>query len=435
MFDFKLPDLGEGVHEGQVVNVLVHEGDTIGEYQPMLEVETDKAAVEIPSPKSGVVAKVHVQAGQVIKVGQVLVTIDDRGGEGGDGRARQPAAETVPSAAREKVTTAAEHRVVTTAPPLVPAAVASPGGGPVAAAPAVRKLARELNVDIDRVSGTGPGGRVLREDVERAAAGQPAVSERVVSGGAAMPAVAVPGSEMPDFAQWGPIRREAVPQIRKTIARQMMRAWQNVPRVTHADVADVTELERNRKAFNEGLPKDRAKLTMTAIVIKGVAAALRDYPMLNASYDAATEEIIYKDYCHIGIAVDTPRGLVVPVLRDADKKSLPQVAADLLDLGERAQTLKLDISELRGGTFTITNVGALGGTFFTPMVNFPEVGILGLGRAKPRPVVYEGQVAPRLILPMSLSFDHRVVDGADAARFVTEVIRSLENPLRLISLG
>jgi pyruvate dehydrogenase E2 component (dihydrolipoamide acetyltransferase) len=215
----------------------------------------------------------------------------------------------------------------------------------------------------------------------------------------------------------------------------MMRAWQNVPRVTHADKADVTELERNRKAYNEGLKDGQAKLTMTAIVLKAVAMGLREYPMLNCSFDAAAEEIIYKDYRHIGIAVDTPRGLVVPVLRDADQKSLPQLAAELQSIAEKARTVKFEVADLRGASFSITNVGALGGEFFTPMVNFPETGILGLGKARLEPVVRDGQIVPRLMLPLSMSFDHRIVDGADAARFCNDVIRSLENPLRLISLG
>ncbi len=443
MFDFKLPDLGEGVHEGQVVNVLVKEGDTIAEYQPMLEIETDKAAVEIPSPRGGRVAKVHVNAGQTVKVGQVLISIE----EGGNGQA-EAAPTAKPTAAPALQPTAAPVSAAPAAavPAEAPAAASRPAGaasapapaargedeGPVPAAPAVRKLARDLGVEINRIAGSGPGGRVLREDVERAAAGG-AAAPAAPAGAAA--AVLPAGAELPDFAAHGPVRREAAPQIRKTIARQMTRAWQNVPRVTHADTADVTELERHRKDYNATLRAGEAKLTMTAIVIKAVALALRDYPMLNCSYDAASEEIVYKDYRHIGIAVDTPRGLVVPVLRDADRKRLPQVAAELQAIAEKARAVKFEIADLRGATFSITNVGAIGGTFFTPMVNFPEVAILGLGQAKLRPAVYEGQVVPRLILPLSLSFDHRVVDGADAARFTTAVIRALENPLRLIALA
>ena len=433
MFEFKLPDLGEGVHEGQIVNVLVKEGDTIAEYQPMLEVETDKAAVEIPSPKAGVVARLHVEPGQVVKVGQVLISIDVGAAAGGAETLASAPAEAPPAAAEPP--SAAAQAGPRTEQPAVAAPAAQPeASGPVTAAPAVRKRARELNVDIHLVPGTGPKGRILKEDVERFAAGGPAAAP-TTQPAAAMPVMPAGVGELPDFSQYGPVRREAIPQIRKTIARQMTRAWLSVPRVTHCDVADVTELERNRKAYNLGLREGQAKLTMTALVLKAVAAALRDFPALNSSYDAATEEIIYKDYVHLGIAVDTPRGLIVPVLRDADKKSLPQLAAALQDIGERARAVKFEIAELRGASFSVTNVGALGGTFVTPMVNAPEVGILGLGRARLEPVVYDGQIVPRLTLPLSLSFDHRVVDGADAARFVTEVIRSLENPLRMISLA
>ncbi len=432
MFEFKLPDLGEGVHEGQVVNVLVKEGDTLAEYQPMLEVETDKAAVEIPAPKAGTVARVHVEAGQVVKVGEVLITIDDSAGKGGDGR--EKAAEVAKPA--PKAATASKPAPTPEPAPVAVAAAASAArvpAGPVAAAPAVRKRARELNVDINAVVGTGPSGRVLREDVERHAAGERVGGAPAAPTGA--PSTAVAAGDLPDFSQYGPIRREPVPQIRKTIARQMARAWQTVPRVTHCDNADITELERNRKQYNAGLKEGQPKLTITAIVVKAVAAALREFPMLNCSYDAAREEIIYKDYIHLGIAVDSPRGLVVPVLRDADRKSLPQIAADLADLGARAKTLKFEVADLRGATFSVTNVGALGGTFVTPMVNTPEVGILGLGAGRLQPVVRDNQIVPRLILPLSLSFDHRVVDGADAARFTSDVIRSLENPLRLLSLA
>ncbi len=442
MFEFKLPDLGEGVHEGQIINVLVKEGDTIREYQPMLEIETDKAAVEIPAPKAGVVAKIHVQAGQTVKVGQVLVSIDESGGAAprGDGRAKA-AAEPAPARAQEEAEAPEEEAEAPAREPAKKQAVttaekaAPPQRGPaapVAAAPAVRKLARDLNVDINQVRGSGPDGRILREDVERYAAGTHEPEAPAEHAPAAAPAA--PG-ELPDFSQYGPVRREAVPQIRKTIARQMTRAWQNVPRVTHCDTADITDLERNRQQYNKGLKEDQTKLSLTAIVVKAVAAALRAFPRVNASYDPAKEEIIYKDYVHVGIAVDTPRGLVVPVLRDAERKLLGQLSAELADLAKRAQALKAEIAELRGATFTITNVGAIGGIFATPMVNYPEVGILGLGAARQQPVVRDGQIVARLILPLSLSFDHRVVDGADAARFTSEVIRSLENPLRLISLA
>lgn len=473
MFEFILPDLGEGVHEGQIVNVLVKEGDMIAAYQPMLEVETDKAAVEIPSPKAGRVAKINVKPGQTVKVGQVMLAIDDGAAPAA---ASAPAASAAPAKAAEtSVAKAASAPAARVAPPPpivqpVPAslhaaigasaaapthargqatgamppthssAVASPPAsrsGPVPAAPVVRKLAREMGVDINLINGSGPNGRVLREDVERFAGGggQGAPASRG-NGDAATALAPMPSEALPDFSQYGPIRRETPSQIRKTIARQMSRAWHNVPRVTHCDSADVTELEKNRKDMNKFLREGEPKMTLTAIILKAVANCLRSYPMLNCSYDAANEEVVYKDFVHLGIAVDTPRGLVVPVVRDADRKTLPQLAAELSALAEKARTAKFEVNELRGATFTITNVGALGGTFVTPMVNYPEVGILGLGRAALQPLCMdEKTIVPRMMLPLSLSFDHRICDGADAARFTRDVIGMLENPLRLISFG
>lgn len=470
MYEFKLPDLGEGVHEGQIVNVMVQEGQSIGENEPLMEVETDKAAVEIPSPVAGTIKKVNVTAGQTVHVGDVMVVIDDgaAGAEqppaeqqaAAEPARKQPAARTERRSDEDRARTgrAVEQRVqdqerqsaaasgtATAAPPrpprAQPSAPAAPSPapqrreGPIPAAPVVRKLARELNVDLALVPPSGPNGRVLREDVERYAEGGGAVRE----GGAQAAAgpLVMPGAEaLPDFEQYGPVRREKPPQIRKTIARQMTRAWLNVPRVTHCDTADVTELETNRKSLNKRLREDQPKMTMTAIVLKAVAAALREYPMLNCSYDAQREEVVYKEYIHLGVAVDTPRGLVVPVIRDVDRKTLPQIAAELHGVGDRAREAKFEIAELRGATFTITNVGALGGSFVTPMVNFPEVGILGLGRAAWQPkVMPDMSIAPRMLLPLSLSFDHRICDGADAARFTRDVIESLENPLRLISFA
>ncbi len=455
MFEFKLPDLGEGVHEGQIVSVLVNEGDTVKEYQPILEVETDKAAVEIPSPKSGRIAKLHVKAGQQVKVGEVLVAIDESGGGAGDAAPqkaeKQPARQEAgarreePEPARRAERETGGRREAEPEPreperrPAAATATLERREGPVPAAPVVRKLAREMGVDINTVPGSGPGGRVMREDVERFARGERV--DGAQRGAAAAPAAAgrieLPAEALPDFSQYGPVRREQPAQIRRTIARQMTRAWLNVPRVTHGDEADITELERNRKQLNASLKDESRKMTVTAIVMKAVAHGLRNYPMLNCSYDAANEEIIYKDYVHLGVAVDTPRGLVVPVIRDVDKKPLPQVASELNELSGRVRSGKFEISELRGATFTITNVGALGGTFATAMVNFPEVGILCLARSMWKPVVrpdQQMQIVPRLMLPLSLSFDHRVVDGADAARFTSDVVSSLENPLRLISM-
>ena len=444
MFEFKLPDLGEGIHEGQIVNVLVKEGETIEEFAPMLEVETDKAAVEIPSPKSGVVSKVNVKAGDNVKVGQVMLVIDT-----GAAAAAKPAAAKADAApaAKPAAAPAKAEAAASSPPPAAPArpaatAVAAPPppapaarrDGPVPAAPVVRKLAREMGVDLNAIQGSGPHGRVVKEDVERYAMGH--------RGGAAAPAYAEVGGDqplpaigaeaLPDFSQYGPVRREAVPQIRKTIARQMTRAWLSVPRVTHGEEIDITDIERNRKRYNEKLKDGQAKLSVTAIVMKAVAVAIQDYPKFNCSFDATTNEIIYKDYVNLGVAVDGPRGLVVPVVKDCHIKTLPQIAADLNGIAAKVRDNKIEISDLRGATFTVTNVGALGGTFATPMVNYPEVAILGMAKAALKPTVHHNEIVPRFILPLFMSFDHRVIDGADAARFCTELKDMLENPLRLL---
>lgn len=445
MFEFKLPDLGEGVHEGQIVSVDIKEGDTISEDQPMFEVETDKAAVPIPAPKAGRVDKLFIEPGQLVKVGEVMVVIDEAGGGNGDGaaeanqeskkEAKQDSKQDAPpkkqdqtaskqqksQPAQSQSSQQTQHR----------AAPAERRDGPVPAAPVVRKLARELGVDLNSVPGSGPNGRVLREDVENFAKGAPASQQ---SGGGAP--VAIPAADMPDFSGQGEIHRERPPQIRLTIARQMTKAWLNTPRVTHCDLADITDLEQARKEYNAKLREGEAKMTMTAVIIKAAAALLRRYRMLNCSFDAENEEVVYKNFVNMGIAVDTPRGLIVPVLKNVDRKPLAQVAGELIDLANRTRDGKFDISELRGGTFTITNVGALGGMFFTPMVNHPEVGILGMGKAVWEPKVMDDMsIEPRFMLPLALSFDHRICDGADAARFTTELIDALANPLRLFSLA
>jgi pyruvate dehydrogenase E2 component (dihydrolipoamide acetyltransferase) len=433
VFEFKLPDLGEGIAEGQIVAIMVKEGDVVEEYQDILEVETDKAAVPIPSPRAGVIAEINVEEGQIVKVGEVMLSIDTGKSEGvSESKVKAaPAAVSAEAEAPRAVSAGGGSNGGAVAAPVAPAAPRR--SGPVPAAPVVRKLAREMKVDINLVSGSGPSGRIMREDVERLSMGHrdgsAAVRRSPISD------ISIPAGELPDFSQWGPIRREQAPQIRKTIARQMVKSWLNVPRVTHNDTADITEMENNRRRLNADMREGRPKMTLTAIVLKAVASALRDHPILNCSYDGEAGEIIHKDYVHIGVAVDTPRGLVVPVIRDVDKRTLPEVAEALNDVAVRARDAKFAIAELRGGTFTITNVGALGGTGSTPMVNFPEVAILGLSKASQQPTIIDGQIVARLLLTLSLSFDHRVVDGADAARFTRNVAESLENPLRLISFA
>ena len=423
--EFALPDLGEGIAEAQIVRVLIKEGDNVAEDQYLMEVETDKAAVEIPSPYSGVARRVHVQEGQTINVGDVIVTFDD--GEGAVAASKvtaavAPATTASPQAASPPAITVAEKP----APPPRRA-----GKTTAAAAPAVRKFARELGVDLDAVSGTGPGGRITKEDVERHA--------RVPAPADKAPAAPVRTGRQPsgpppgiaDADKWGPIRREPLNQIRKTIAGRMSRSAFTIPHVTHMDEADITELDRMRRGWNEATDND-PKLTMMSCVIRATCLALRKYPMFNASFDEEGRQIIYKEYVNMGIAVDTERGLIVPVIRNADKLGLRSIAAELRTIADRIRTNRFAIEDLRGGSFTISNVGALGGLFSTPIINYPETGILALGRSRNVPVVRNTEVVQALMLPVSVSFDHRATDGANAARFTREIISYLETPAKFL---
>ncbi|MBI4628382.1 MAG: 2-oxo acid dehydrogenase subunit E2, partial [Candidatus Rokubacteria bacterium] len=400
---FVLPDLGEGLTEAEIVTVLVGEGDAIAEDAPLLEVETDKATVEIPSPFGGRVARIHVRPGQTVHVGDVLVTFDDA-----------PAGAATPQAVAP-ASGAAPARSPASARP-APEAVASRASGPVAATPATRRLAREIGVDLRAVRATGPGGRATDDDVRAAAAGPrapapapaaPAKPER--------PSVAKPlarvGLEpppLPAFEQWGPVERQPLSHLRRTIAERMTLSATLVPHVTHFDRADVTELDAIiRRSVEPG--RDRGvTLTLTSFLLKAAALALREHPQFNASLDAAAGELIVKRYCHLGVAVATDRGLIVPVLRDVDRKPLVDLQRELAALAERVRAGRATLDDLRGGTFTITNLGALGGTGAIPIINYPEVAILGVARAREEPVVREGAIVPRVLLPLTLTFDHRV---------------------------
>jgi pyruvate/2-oxoglutarate dehydrogenase complex dihydrolipoamide acyltransferase (E2) component len=436
---FILPDLGEGIHEAQIVNILVHEGDVIQADQPLMEVETDKAAVEIPSPLAGKIAMIHVMAGQTVNVGDVMVTF------GNETPAGTPAAAPAAQPQEAPQTAPPAPAAVRAAQSAAASAAVSPAkaGRPakVAASPAVRRRAKELGIDLATVQGSGSGGRVTQADLDSATSGgtapapaRPAPAPATVSAatspsaGVSMPAE----SELPDFSKWGPIRREPISQIRKTIANQMVRSEALNVHVTHHDLADVEMLEQLRKDHNVRRHEGDPKLSLLPFVIKAVHAAMRRYPEFNASFDQANNEIIYKDYFHYGIAVDTPRGLIVPVIRDVDRKSIRALAAELIEIGEKTRQSSFTIDELRGGSFTITNIGSLGGIMATPIINYPEVAILGLGKAELKPVVFGGEVVARYTLPLNLSFDHRATDGANAARFVGEIKSYLEVPGRLL---
>ncbi len=429
--DFILPDLGEGISEAQIVRVLIKEGEQIALDQYLMEVETDKAAVEIPSPYAGIAKKVHVKEGQTVNVGAVIVTFDDADGSPATKPASKSAAATkpappsspakAPETARSAGASATKAASVETAAPK--------GKTVAAAAPAIRKLARELGVDIDSLAGSGPGGRVTKEDVEGAKGGGKAAPAASTPQRPLAPAPPLPG--VADVDKWGKVRREPLSQIRKTIANQMTRSAFTAVHVTHGDEADITGLDRERRHLNESSNGD-PKLTIMSFLIRAVCMALRKHPTFNASFDHENWQMIYKDYINIGIAVDTERGLIVPVIRDADRLSLRGIAAALRGIADRVRTNQFGIEDLRGGTFTITNVGALGGTFSTPIINFPEVAILGLGRSRKVPVLRDGQLAEALMLPLNLSFDHRATDGANAARFCSEIKSYLETPTKFL---
>ncbi|WP_448381951.1 dihydrolipoamide acetyltransferase family protein [Desulfosoma sp.] len=425
---FRLPDLGEGIHEGEIVEVLVRSGDSVTEGQPLLIVETDKATVEIPSPFTGVVQTVHVEAGQVVHVGDPLVTVREAG---------EPAEESAPAP-----TPAAPTGVE-------PAEAAE--GLPVAASPATRRLARELGVDLRRVRPSGPGGRVTADDVRRAAQAAKTPERPEAIGGGAPPEVhetleeegspppeappapsAVPASA-PVFAAE---RRVPLRSFRRVIARRMADAWARVPHVSHHDGVDISELERLRQELNRKTADPARHLSLTPFLVKAVVAVLKEFPAFNARLDEARQEIILKTHYHIGVAVDSPRGLVVPVLKNADRKSITELAAELRALSQRARSGELNPDDVSGGTFTLTNIGAVGGRGFTPIINYPQTAILGAGQARLEPVVTgtldEHTLTVRLILPVVLAFDHRVVDGADGARFVNRLKTLLEDPKMLL---
>ena len=439
--EVKLPELGENIEAGDVAAVLVSPGDQVAKDAPLLELETDKAVVEVPAPEAGVVAAVHVKAGDTINVGDTIASLDPAGtdGAGAENGAGVAAPEDSGAPAAVPVATpppAPPAEAEPEPPAPVPAAVpASPaaaaagaaGGRPIPATPAVRRLAREIGVAIDAVTGTGPGGRILLDDVK-------ATAKRLLqTPAAAGPAPAAP--PLPDFAQWGPIERAALNAVRRTSAAHLTSVWQTVPAVTQQDKADVTELERLRKHYGPRVEAAGGKLTVTAILVKVVAAALKVFPQFNASIDLPRSEVVYKRYYHVGIAVDTEHGLLVPVIRDADQMNIVAIARALGNLSARARGRKLTLAEMQGGTFTISNLGGIGGSHFTPIINAPEAAILGVSRAAWEPVWQDGAFAPRLRLPLSLTYDHRLIDGADGIRFLRWVAEALEQPLLLALEG
>ena len=400
--EFTLPELGESIESIEIVKVMVSNGDAVTVDQPVLELETDKAAVEVPSTVEGVVTDVRVKAGDAIKVGDVVFTCEG---------SVAPPATAAPAKPAPSVESVSPGK----------AAEPPPAGGRVPAAPSVRKFAREIGIDITRVSGSGPDERISVDDIKRH-------SKQLNEGRAAATPASTTAPPLPEFERWGDVRRERMSGIRRATAQHMTLTWTQVPHVTVFDTADVTQLEDLRKRYAKKAEDAGGKLTMGAMIVKVVAQALRVYPKFNASIDMGSHEIIYKEYCNVGVAVDTERGLLVPVIRNTDEKSMIEIAVELLRIAEKARAAKIAREEIEGSTFTVTNLGRTCGTFFTPIINYPDVAILGVGRMFQERDL-EGNVRKKL--PLSLSFDHRIIDGSESVRFLGWIIDALDEPLLL----
>ena len=447
--DFRLPELGENIDSGDLVRLMIQPGARVSEGQPVMELETDKAVVEVPSTVGGVVGEIKVKEGDTVKVGQVIFTL-----QGGAPAAAPAPKKRAPvehmsgqQAARlafqmaMKAEGKTEEQALPPDQPFVPPPafsmpvqldkVAGTHRDPVPAAPSVRRLARELGVDIHAVKGSGPGGRISDDDVKLHAKNMLAAA----TAAAQAPAVGFVEPELPDFSKWGKVERVSMRGVRRKTAEHLRQAWNTIPHVTQQDRADITELEQLRAKFAPRAEEAGGKMTVTAIALKVVASALKVFPQFNASIDIAKEEIVYKQYINIGVAVDTDRGLLVPVIRDVDKKNIVELAAELTQFSKKARDRKLTPEDMTGGTFTITNLGGIGGTGFSPIVNHPEVAILGLSRSRMEPEWVANKFEPRLILPLSLSYDHRLIDGADAARFLRWIAEAFEQPFLLSVQG
>ena len=465
--EVKLPELGENIDSGTVVKLLVSVGQKIEQDQPVLELETDKATIEVPSPSAGTVKEIRVEEGAKAQVGATVMILED-GAQAAPAKkksstkAKAPKAEAVQEETEQatkkeppKESELEAKRSEEAAPAAEPAekkeekapsteeeaaaaekdadaeievhkatvyhpASAGPARA-IPAAPSVRRTAREIGIDIADVPGSGPGGRITVEDVKEFA-------RQLHRGGPTGTGRSIGTPPLPDFSRWGQIERKPMSNIREKTAERMAIAWSNVPQVTQFDKADITRLEEYRKNFGSKAEASGGKLTVTAVLLKVIASALKNFPQFNASIDIAKKDIVYKKYFHVGVAVDTDRGLLVPVIRDVDRKNILQLSVELTQLAEKARNRKLSIEEMQGGSFTITNLGGIGGTSFSPIVNFPEVAILGISRSNVEPVYTDGSFEPRTMLPLSLSYDHRLIDGADAARFLRWVCEALRDP-------
>lgn len=430
ILEVKLPDLGENIESADVLNVLVSKGDTLEKDQGILEIETDKATIEVPSNVSGKVVEVLIKAGDKAKVGQVILKVESGDGEP-EGEPEPKEVEkdekSEPKEEKKKETKEEKQKGERTSvhpmeldeqPPI------SRGAAP--AAPSVRRIAREIGVDINKVPGSGPNGRISMDDVK-------AYSKQLHASRAEGVGLGIKAQSLPDFTKFGKIEKADMSNIRKKTAEHLSYAWATIPHVTQFDKADITNLEKTRKELSKVMEKEGAKLTITGILVKVLIEAIKKFPQFNSSIDMEKKEIIYKKYFNIGIAVDTEHGLIVPVIKNADQKSLTEISVEMNELAEKARNKKIGLEDMQGGSMTITNLGGIGGTYFTPIVNTPEVAILGVSRGSLEPVWNgHGVFEPRLMLPLSLSYDHRIIDGADAIRFLRFVVEALENPIKLL---
>jgi len=448
--DIKLPELGENIEGGDVLRVMVKPGDAIKKDQPVLELETDKATIEVPSSSAGVIKEVKIKPGEKVKVGQTIFVVDENGAGAAPAKAEskpaeqaaapsraEPSSAPAPVAAQPAEPAKAEKRkaeVVEMKPakqaaapapkpveaPKVDAATATASSIP--AAPSARRLARELGVSIQDIQGSGPGGRISMDDVT-------AYARRLLSGAGAARPSAASAEALPDFSKWGGVERKPMSGVRRTTAHRLTQAWNTVPHVFQHDRADITGVETLRKRLSKKAEAEgRAPITITAFLMKTLAAALKKYPQMNSSVDLTSDEIVYKQYVHIGVAVDTDRGLLVPVIRNVDQKDIYQIADEIAQAAEKARTRKLSLDDMQGGSMTISNLGSLGGGAFTPIVNWPEVAILGVARARMEPVYADGEFVPRFLMPLTLSYDHRVIDGADGVRILRWIVEAIEQP-------
>lgn len=451
--DVQLPDLGDGIESGDVLAVHVSVGDTIEKGQTLIEIETDKATVDVPSTQGGKVTKIHVKAGDTVAVHAPLVSLDAAASGGSapaeesppaekpalpaeEPKAAEPAPEApAPAPAKPAPPKPAPVNVAPPKPAPAPVADAPAADESVPAGPAVRRFAREVGVDLRNVQGSGPNGRIEREDVLRTVRDLNQGTSSAGKGEAAAPAAS---GSLPSLTgeahtdKYGPVRIEKMKKIRKVTAAQMTKSWTTAPRVTNFDDADITALEELRQQSKDDYAEAGVKLTTMPFLIKAVAVALREHPELNASIDMEQEQVIYKDYVNVGIAVDSDRGLLVPNMKNTDRMSIPDIARSLQQTASDIRGNTFEMSTLQGGTFTISNLGAIGGTYSTPIINVPEVAILLVGRSRKMPVVVKDQIVARLMMPLSLSYDHRLVDGATAGRFLNEVKGLLENPSKLL---